>query len=81
MIGSLDDYLERHRERIQARPTFDCLSYDIRRLTPEKNAELQAAVADGDAYITGGRSLELQGRGSLRTPRPPTGSPGATEAE
>jgi hypothetical protein len=74
VIGSLDDYLERHRERLRTRPTFDCLSYDIRGLSSAKNAELQAAVADGDAYITGGRSLELRGGGSLRTPPPPANS-------
>lgn len=69
VITSLDDYLERHRKRIEERPTFPYDRYDIRRLTPERRAELIAAVADGVAYITGGRSAELRGEGgSHRTP-------------
>jgi hypothetical protein len=42
-------------------PTFDFKSYDIRFLTPERRAELVAAVASGDAYVVGGHSATLQG--------------------
>lgn len=68
VICPLDEYLERHRRRIRELPGFDYMSYDIQRLTPERRNELLAAVAKGDAYITGGRSAELRGEGgTLRT--------------
>lgn len=67
VICTLDEYLERHRRRLAERPTFDYERYDIRALTPERRAELLRAVADGDAYITGGHSAELRGEGG--TPR------------
>jgi hypothetical protein len=35
-------------------------------LTPERRAELVAAVAAGDAYIVGGRSAELRGESSMK---------------
>jgi maltose O-acetyltransferase len=69
LICSIEEYLDRHREQLQKRPSFDYASYDIKTLTPERRAGLVAAVADGDAYITGGRSAELRGTGgSHRTP-------------
>lgn len=68
VICSLDDYLERHRARLRERPSFPYDLYDIRSLTPERRAELVAAVRDGDAYIVGGRTAELRGTGgTLRT--------------
>ncbi len=69
VIMTLEEYLERHREGVASRPTFDYLKYDIRFLTPERRAELLKATADGDAYIVGGRSAELRGEGG--TPRTP----------
>lgn len=70
VLCSLDEYLERHRAQLSERPSFDYRHYDINQLTPERRAELVAATADGDAYITGGRSAELRDEGgSLRTPR------------
>lgn len=72
VICSLDDYLERHRKRMAERPRFAYDQYDIRALTPERRAELVAAVRDGDAYVTGGRSAELRGQGgTMRTALPP----------
>ncbi len=69
VIMTLEEYLERHRQGIASRPTFDYMKYDIRFLTPERRAELVAAAAEGDAYIVGGRSAELRGEGG--TPRTP----------
>jgi maltose O-acetyltransferase len=77
VICGLEEYLERHRRKLAERPRFDYDRYDVRSLTPERRAELVAAVADGDAYITGGRAAELRGQGgSHRTPLP-VGTPGA----
>lgn len=64
VICGLDEYLERHRKRIGTSPTF---AYDDGAATAEWRAALRAAVAQGDAYITGGRSAELRGEGG--TPR------------
>ena len=68
-ICSLEEYLDRHRERIAELPQFAYDAYDIRTLTPERRAEMVAAVAKGDAYVVGGRSAELRGEsGTIRTP-------------
>jgi maltose O-acetyltransferase len=64
VICTLDEYLDRHRRRIAASPTF---GYDRGLSGPEWRAAVRAAVASGDAYITGGRSAELRGEGG--TPR------------
>ena len=52
--------------RMQSRPQFDYLKYDIRFLTPERKAELIRAVAEGDAYMVGGYSAERQGLGGTQ---------------
>jgi len=63
VICSLDEYLEKHRQRLARRPKFEYLQYDIRFLTAEKRAEVLKAVADGDAYMVGGYSAERSGQG------------------
>ena len=67
VICSLDEYLEKHRERAAAAPAFQYDRYDIRAMTPERRAELVAAARTGDVYMHGGRSAELRGVGG--TPR------------
>jgi hypothetical protein len=68
VIGSLDDYLDRHRRRLGERPGFDYQIHGLEVLPPERRREILQAVADGDAYIRGGRSAELAGTGAtLRT--------------
>lgn len=63
VICSLDEYLAKHRKRLAEGPSFPYLQYDIRFLSPERKAELVAAVAKGPAYIVGGYSAERSGRG------------------
>ncbi len=67
VVCSLSEYLDKHRQRLGERPTFDYLEYDIRVLTEERRRRLVAAAGDGDAYMTGGRTAELRGVGG--TPR------------
>lgn len=67
VVCSLDEYLEKHRRKIASRPSFQYDTYGQDVLTPAQQAELRAAVASGDAYIVGGRTAELHGRGG--TPR------------
>lgn len=67
VICTLDEYLDKHRRRMAEAPAFEYMRYDIRYLTSERQAEMIAAVATRDAYITGGRSAELRGEGG--TPR------------
>jgi len=57
-ICSLEAYLAKHRTKLATRPKFEGVPYDISGLTPERRAELIAAVADGDAYVTIGRRAE-----------------------
>lgn len=67
VICTLEEYLEKHRRRLERLPKFEYMQYDMRYLTPEKRAEVIAAVANDDAYMVGGRSAELRGEGG--TPR------------
>jgi maltose O-acetyltransferase len=68
VICSLEEYLSKHRDQIAARPKFQYTEYDVNVLTPQRRAELVAAVESGDAYILGGHTEELKGRGgSSRT--------------
>jgi maltose O-acetyltransferase len=69
VICSLEEYLDRHRQQLATRPSFSYSTHNIQALTPERRSELLAAVADGCAYLTGGFSEELEGRGG--TPRTP----------
>ena len=66
-VLSLEQYLRGYRARLAARPKFSYVDYNINSLTPEKLAEIMAAVADGEAYMVGGHSEERKGRGG--TPR------------
>lgn len=67
VICSLEEYLDRHRQQLAVRSKFDYCAYNINALTPERRAQVLAAVADGCAYVTGGFSEELKGGGG--TPR------------
>lgn len=67
VLCTLKEYLDRQRARITTCQTFPYERYNIHRLTPQRQAELAAAAATEDAYITGGRSAELRGEGG--TPR------------
>jgi maltose O-acetyltransferase len=77
---TLAQYLETHRERIEAAATFEYSAYAIQFLTSERQAALVSAALAGDVYIVGGRSAELRRvGGSERTPLetyvPPPPSP------
>lgn len=67
VICSLDEYLDKHRARLDRMRKFEYMQYDMKYLTPERRAEVIAAVAREDAYMVGGRSAELRGEGG--TPR------------
>src|SRR6185503_14796441 len=62
VICSLDEYLDRHRQRIAERDTFQ---YDFW-FSPEVRRKMIDAVAQRDAYIVGGRSAELRGEGGTQ---------------
>lgn len=69
VICTLQEYLEKHKADMAQSKAFPYLEYDIRSITPERNAELLAAVSRHDAYVTGGHTAELNGLGA--TPRTP----------
>ena len=90
VICSLDEYLESYRAKMASRPKFDYTKYGIRFLTPERRAELVAAVCDGDAYVVGGFSALLRGGAGMQTTeifsphpilKPPAGVQGTGEAD
>jgi maltose O-acetyltransferase len=64
VICSLDEYLQKHRDRLKARPTFP---YANRFPTLEERKTMAEALRKIDGYIVGGRSAELRGEGG--TPR------------
>jgi maltose O-acetyltransferase len=66
VICTLEEYLQKHRERLARLPNFDYRLYDIRSLTEELKAELVRSVASQDAYIVGGHSAELRGEGGTQ---------------
>jgi maltose O-acetyltransferase len=72
VICTLDEYLEKHRARLLRSTQFEYVRYDIGVLTPARLREVVAACESGSAYIVGGRSAELRGKGG--TPRTPAGS-------
>jgi maltose O-acetyltransferase len=77
VICTLQEYLDRHRERIAESPTFPYLDYDIRFVTPEGREKMLNALRDGPGYMLGGHSAELAGRGG--TPRTAQGVAGSID--
>lgn len=67
VICTLEEYLEKHRQKLAASKKFEYMEYDMRFLTPERRSEIVAACAQEDAYMVGGHSAELRGEGD--TPR------------
>src|SRR5262245_15310181 len=64
VVCTLQEYLDNHKEEMAQIKTFPYLQYDIRSITPEGKAELLAAVARRDAYITGGHTAQLNDQGA-----------------
>jgi maltose O-acetyltransferase len=69
VLCTLDEYLERHRRKLDELETFEYMQYDIRFLNETRRRQMVSAVAERDAYIVGGRSAELRGDGgTVRSP-------------
>lgn len=66
VLCSLEEYLAKHRRRLETARRFSYEEYDIRSLDEERRAEMQRASAEGTAYIVGGRTAELKGKGGTR---------------
>jgi serine acetyltransferase len=80
VIGTLDEYLARHRENAARGRQFPWTEYNLGTLTAERRGEILRALAEGPVYITGGFSEELKGRGGTeRTPFGPTAKPNGIE--
>ena len=63
VICSLPDYLEKHRARLDAGPSWPYLGADARFLTADGRREMRDRLGDRDGYITGGYSAMLKGKG------------------
>jgi len=63
VICSLDEYLDRHRERIASTRLLPWTEYKLDALQPRQIQEILSAVEHGPAYLTGGFSEELKGLG------------------
>lgn len=76
VIGTLDEYLARHRENMAKGRLLPWTEYQTGALTPARRQELLQALATGPVYLTGGFSEELKGRGGTqRTPYDHTALP------
>lgn len=64
VICSLDDYLNKHRIRLETSPVFE---YTPSAPSNEMRQKISSALQTRDGYVTGGRSAELAGTGG--TPR------------
>jgi maltose O-acetyltransferase len=62
VICSLRDYLEKHRSRLKIAMKFEYSRFGGR-LTPEQMRQMNDALQNGDVYMVGGRTAELQGKG------------------
>ncbi|RME24625.1 MAG: acyltransferase [Candidatus Zixiibacteriota bacterium] len=68
VICSLDEYLDRHREKMKTAPLFQFKEYDYAYLTPEKMQEMLDRLADTDGYMVGGYTAMVEdGECLLRT--------------
>ena len=68
VICSLDEYIDKHRDRIATSSRiFPYDPYGLPNLPENAKQEMIRALQAGDGYITGGRSAELRGEGD--TPR------------
>ncbi len=66
VLCSLDEYLEKHRKKVRLGPTFPCITSES---LPEDRKLIVESVGKKSAYVIGGRSAELIGKGG--TPRTP----------
>lgn len=66
VICSIDEYLEKHRKRIQVGPVFPCITSES---TRDERIRIAETVSAGSGYVIGGRTAELKGHGG--TPRTP----------
>lgn len=64
VICTLEEYLQKHRQRIRECPTFP---YASQFPSEDERMKIQGALQHGDGYMLGGRSAELRGEGG--TPR------------
>jgi maltose O-acetyltransferase len=66
VICSLEDYLSKHRSRIVEAAKVACVTSDT---SLQERQQITAAAKKGSAYVVGGRTAELEGKGG--TPRTP----------
>ena len=66
VICSLEDYLSKHRSRIAEATKVACVTSDT---SLQERQQITAAAKKGSAYVVGGRTAELEGKGG--TPRTP----------
>lgn len=66
VVCPLEEYLAKHRARLEAAPRFEYAEYDVRHLDDERRAEMRRAVEGRAGYVVGGRTAEEQGKGGTR---------------
>ena len=68
VICSLQEFIERHRRKMEQSPVFPFKEYDYSRLTPEKMQEMIDKLTGTDGYIVGGYTAMVEdGECLLRT--------------
>ena len=71
VVCTLEEYLQKHRERIATSAQFPFATTDASLLTDGLRSQDVAAAARGPVYVTGGRSAELRGEGRTHRTRKP----------
>ena len=71
VVCTLEEYLQKHRERIATSTQLPFATTDAGLLTDEQRAQIVAAATRGPVYVMGGRSAELRGEGRTHRTRKP----------
>jgi maltose O-acetyltransferase len=61
-IGSLKSYADAHRAQLESTPAFPFAEYGDEPITPERRAELVAALEKGAVYILGSNASHALAR-------------------
>lgn len=69
VLCGIEEYLEKHRRRLEQAPTFRYAEFDVRALTEEGRAEMLRQLGSGDGYVVGGYTALLEGTCGLKVTR------------
>ena len=60
VICTLDEFLEKHKKKMETAPVFPFKEYGINYITPEKKEKMNAKLADTVGYMVGGYTAMVE---------------------